>query len=60
MLQRSLFQSNSISKVYTLHQLRKTFITKLLEHWIPIHTVKALADHSNISTTLSDYAAVNV
>jgi len=50
----------SIKKIYTLHQLRKTFITKLLEQGIPIHTVKALADHSNISTTINYYAAVNI
>ncbi|MFZ5949049.1 MAG: tyrosine-type recombinase/integrase, partial [Stygiobacter sp.] len=59
-VQRSLLKSNSISKTYTLHQLRKTFITKLLESGIPIHTVKALADHSNIQTTINYYAAINV
>lgn len=62
-LQDSLLKNKDgplISKRYTLHQLRKTFITKLLEHGIPIHTVKALADHSNIQTTINYYAAVNV
>jgi len=49
-----------ISKHYTLHQLRKTFITKLLENGLAIHKVRALADHKDISTTLKYYAAVNV
>jgi integrase len=49
-----------ITKRYTMHQLRKTFITKLLEQGIPIHIVKSLADHSNVSTTMKYYAAVNV
>ncbi|MBX2977633.1 MAG: tyrosine-type recombinase/integrase, partial [Ignavibacteriaceae bacterium] len=62
-LQRTLLGDENgpkITKSYTLHQLRKTFITKLLEHGIPIHTVKALADHSNISTTINYYASINV
>lgn len=62
-IQKSLLETKEgpkISKRYTLHQLRKTFITKLLEHGMPIHTVKALADHTNISTTLSYYASVNI
>ncbi|MCX7875061.1 MAG: site-specific integrase [Melioribacteraceae bacterium] len=59
-VQKSLLSTNSISKKYTMHQLRKTFITKLLENGIPIHTVKALADHSNIQTTINYYAAINV
>lgn len=49
-----------IKKMYSMHQLRKTFITKLLEKGVPVHTVKALADHSNISTTINYYASVNV
>ena len=62
-LQRTLLchkDGPKITKSYTLHQLRKTFITKLLERGMPIHTVKALADHTNISTTLNYYASINV
>lgn len=53
-------QGPLIKKMYSMHQLRKTFITKLLEKGVPVHTVKALADHSNISTTINYYASVNV
>lgn len=59
-LQKRLLEQNKISKYYKLHQLRKTFITKLLEQGIPVHVVKSLADHSNISTTINYYAAVNI
>lgn len=62
-LQKSLLKRKdgvNLSKVYTLHQLRKTFITKLLENGVPIHTVKALADHSNIQTTINYYASINI
>jgi len=62
-LQKSLLKRKdgvNLSKVYTLHQLRKTFITKLLENGVPIHMVKALADHSNIQTTINYYAAINI
>jgi integrase len=59
-LQRSLISQGLLTKSYTLHQLRKTFITKLLENGIPIHNVKALADHGDIKTTLNYYASVNV
>jgi len=59
-LQQKLLEQNLISKKYTLHQLRKTFITKLLEKGIPLHIVKTLADHTNINTTMKYYASVNV
>jgi len=49
-----------INKLYTLHQLRKTFITKLLEKNVPIHIVKTLADHTDIKTTMNYYASVNI
>jgi len=62
-LQRSFLNDKDgakIKKAYKLLQLRKTFVTKLLEKGIPIHTVRALADHSSISTTLNYYASVNI
>lgn len=57
---KRLLARKEISRYYTLHQLRKTFITKLIEHGMPIHNVKALADHTDIDTTLRYYAVVNV
>ncbi len=48
-----------LSRTYTLHQFRKTFITKLLENNLPLHIVKELADHTDIRTTLTYYTAIN-
>ncbi len=59
-VQRRLIEGNIIQKEYSLHQLRKIFITKLLEKGISIHKVRALADHTDIKTTLNYYASVNV
>ena len=59
-VQRRLIKENILQKEYSLHQLRKTFITKLLEKGISIHKVRALADHTDIKTTLNYYASVNV
>lgn len=57
--QKKLIAMGLIDRTYTLHQLRKTFITKLLEQNIPIHVVKELADHKDIKTTLNFYTAIN-
>lgn len=36
---------------FTLHDMRRTFITKLLEDNVDINTVRQLAGHNDISTT---------
>ncbi len=41
---------------YSLHTLRKTFITKLINSGLSIYDVMTLARHKNIKTTLKHYA----
>jgi integrase/recombinase XerD len=36
----------------TSHDLRRTFVTRLLESGVNIHTVSQLAGHSDIQTTV--------
>lgn len=62
-VQKSLLNYKEVPKIsmmYTLNQLRKTFITKLLENGIPLHTIRALEEHSSIQPTINYYVAVNV
>ncbi|MHB1688247.1 MAG: tyrosine-type recombinase/integrase [Ignavibacteriaceae bacterium] len=44
---------------YAMHQLRKTFITKLIDEKYTLYDVATLADHRNIETTRKHYAKVN-
>lgn len=43
----------------TLHDLRRTFITRLIRAGVPLPTVQKLAGHSSITTTLRYYNAVS-
>lgn len=45
---------------YTLHQFRKTFVTKLIAEGVHMFHIKTLARHSDIRTTLEYYAEENV
>ena len=45
---------------YSLHQLRKTFVTKLISEGVHMFHVKTLARHSDIRTTLLFYAEENI
>ncbi|AXC66606.1 site-specific integrase [Salmonella enterica subsp. diarizonae serovar 59:z10:-] len=45
-----LQQSSGIAR-FTPHDMRRTFITRLLEQGVDINTVRQLAGHSDISTT---------
>jgi integrase/recombinase XerD len=44
-------QQLSIVEKFTPHDLRRTFITQLLEEGVDLHTVMQLAGHSDVSTT---------
>lgn len=45
---------------YTLHQLRKTYITKLIEGGVDLSAVMILARHSKLDITLSHYYEANL
>lgn len=47
-----LQQTSNIAR-FTPHDMRRTFITRLLEQGVDINTVRQLAGHSDISTTAS-------
>ena len=42
-----------------LHDLRRTYITRLIRAGVPLPTVQKLAGHSDIKTTLKYYNQVN-
>ncbi len=43
----------------TLHDLRRTYVTRLIRAGVPVPTVQDLAGHANIETTLKHYTQVN-
>ena len=43
----------------TFHDLRRTWVTRLLEKNLPPHAVREMAGHASIDTTLQYYAACN-
>ena len=45
---------------YGLHQIRKTFISKLANSGVSLYDVATLADHRNIQTTYKYYAKSNI
>ncbi|MAT57046.1 MAG: hypothetical protein CMF23_03650 [Ignavibacteriae bacterium] len=45
-------------KIYSSSN-KKTFITRMLEVGVPLHDVKALGEHRNISSTLNYYTTLN-
>ncbi|KFF64448.1 tyrosine-type recombinase/integrase [Pectobacterium brasiliense] len=47
---KQLQQASGIAR-FTPHDMRRTFITRLLEQGVDINTVRQLAGHSDISTT---------
>ncbi|HFS8110424.1 tyrosine-type recombinase/integrase [Enterobacter asburiae] len=47
---KELQQTSGIAR-FTPHDMRRTFITRLLEQGVDINTVRQLAGHSDISTT---------
>ncbi len=49
-----------ITKYYGLHQIRKTFISKLANSGVSLYDVATLADHRSIQTTYKFYAKNNI
>jgi site-specific recombinase XerD len=45
-------QETAHIKPFTPHDLRRTFITQLLEQGVDLNTVRQLAGHSDVSTTV--------
>jgi site-specific recombinase XerD len=49
-----------IEKVYGLHQIRKSFISKLVNDGMAISDVATLADHKSMQTTQQYYVKTNI
>jgi len=49
-----------IEPVYGLHQIRKTFISKMVDDGIQLSDVAKLADHRSVQTTQNYYVKTNV
>lgn len=47
-------------KIYGLHQIRKTFISRLVNEKYSLYDVAVLADHRSIKTTLKHYTKANI
>ena len=43
----------------TFHDLRRTYVTRLVRAGVPLPTVQAMAGHASIETTLTYRNAVN-
>lgn len=47
-------------KIYGLHKIRKTFISRLVNKNYSLYDVAVLADHKSIKTTLKHYTKANI
>lgn len=52
LVQKSLAQIGLDSKNYTVHTIRHSFATHLVENGTDLHTVKELLGHTNLQTTM--------
>lgn len=52
MVQKAMIQLGLDSKNYTVHTIRHSFATHLVDNGTDLHTVKELLGHSNLQTTM--------
>jgi integrase/recombinase XerD len=52
LVQKAILQLGFGSKKYTVHTIRHSFATHLVDHGTDLHTVKALLGHSTLQTTM--------
>jgi site-specific recombinase XerD len=52
LVQKALLQIGLSGKHYTVHTLRHSFATHLVDHGTDLHTVKELLGHSTLQTTM--------
>ena len=52
LVQKALAQAGLNSKNYTVHTIRHSFATHLVDHGTDLHTVKELLGHSTLQTTM--------
>lgn len=52
LVQKALAQAGLSSKNYTVHTIRHSFATHLVDHGTDLHTVKELLGHSTLQTTM--------
>ena len=52
MVQQALASAGMSKKSYTVHTIRHSFATHLVDNGVDLHTVKELLGHSNLQTTM--------